>query len=434
MPFQEIFYADVGDGQAMGQLPVTFIRQVTGLSMNPTQTSAYPEDVKRRVSELLGSIRGQSMGTYLGPAGIRLVRQHIADYIQERDGGVPCDPEDIICSNGASGAIKDVLSLFRGKDARGLPAGILCPVPQYPVYKSAICELDLHEVQYYLNEENGWSLEVPELENVLNCSKDVCVPRVLVVINPGNPTGQVLSRHCIEEVVKFAYREKLIIFADEVYQLNAYEPEVAPFHSFKKVMVEMGAPYSSMELASFMSVSKGYAGECGLRGGYVELFNWSPAVKRLFNLILLTHMCPCAIGQVALDCVAKEPKPGDESYELFRKEKEAILGSLKRRAELTTKALNECHRISCTAIRGSMFAFPTLDLPKRAVEAAQKMNLQPDAFYTKELLKSTGEGFFIIQREWDFYLLFYLILKEFAPPLDTLSDKSPELTTCGSPF
>ena len=42
----------------------------------------------------------------------------------------------------------------------------------------------------------------------------------------------------------------------QVYQDNVYDPK-SKFHSFKKVMVEMGEPYSEMELASFMSCSKG---------------------------------------------------------------------------------------------------------------------------------------------------------------------------------
>lgn len=39
--------------------------------------------------------------------------------------------------------------------------------------------------------------------------------------------------------------------------------EGSHFHSFKKVLMEMGSPYAEQqELASFHSVSKGYMGEC----------------------------------------------------------------------------------------------------------------------------------------------------------------------------
>lgn len=69
-------------------------------------------------------------------------------------------------------------------------------------------------------------------------------------------TGQVLSRENIEEIIKFAHKENLFIFADEVYQDNVYA-KGSKFHSFKKVLMEMGEPYSKVELASFMSCSKG---------------------------------------------------------------------------------------------------------------------------------------------------------------------------------
>lgn len=50
-----------------------------------------------------------------------------------------------------------------------------------------------------------------------------------------------------------------------------------PFVSARKVMYEMGEPYASgVELASFHTISKGTPGECGLRGGYMELVNMHP--------------------------------------------------------------------------------------------------------------------------------------------------------------
>lgn len=41
--------------------------------------------------------------------------------------------------------------------------------------------------------------------------------KVIVVINPGNPTGQVLTKENIENIIKFAYKNNLFIFADEVW-------------------------------------------------------------------------------------------------------------------------------------------------------------------------------------------------------------------------
>jgi hypothetical protein len=72
------------------------------------------------------------------------------------------------------------------------------------------------QIHYYLDEKNKWGMSVPELNRALNASRELCDPRVIVVINPGNPTGQVLSRENIVDVIKFAYDNRLFLFADEV--------------------------------------------------------------------------------------------------------------------------------------------------------------------------------------------------------------------------
>ena len=68
---------------------------------------------------------------------------------------------------------------------------------------------------------------------------------------------------------------------------------------------EMGEPYSSMELASFMSCSKGYMGECGIRGGYAEICNIDPAVNAMLNKSISAKLCPTVVGQVNTACMLR---------------------------------------------------------------------------------------------------------------------------------
>lgn len=44
-------------------------------------------------------------GSYSASQGIDSVRQDVARYIERRDGGVPCDPDDIYLTTGASDGI-----------------------------------------------------------------------------------------------------------------------------------------------------------------------------------------------------------------------------------------------------------------------------------------------------------------------------------------
>ena len=102
-------------------------------------------------------------------------------------------------------------------------------------------------------------------------------PAAICIINPGNPTGQVLSKENIRKILQFAYDRQLFVLADEVYQDNIYA-EGCAFHSFRSVLMESDFK-NELELASFHSTSKGYMGECGFRSGYMEVNNLDADVK-----------------------------------------------------------------------------------------------------------------------------------------------------------
>lgn len=217
----------------------------------------------------------------------------------------------------------------------------------------------------------------------------MCKPRAIVIINPGNPTGQVLTKENIQEIIKFAHRNSLFILADEVYQDNIYA-EGSQFHSFKKVLTELGPPYSSMELASYFSTSKGYMGECGLRGGYSEIINMDKNVKAMLLKSISAKLCPTVLGQATMDCVVDPPQPGGESYETWAKEKKEVLDSLHKRAKMIAETFNSIPGIQCNPVQGAMYAFPKISLPQKAIDAAKAKGQPADTFYAFELLENTG--------------------------------------------
>ncbi|XP_040442848.1 alanine aminotransferase 1 [Falco naumanni] len=389
-PFTEVIKANIGDAHAMGQKPITFLRQVTALCLCPELLAepSIPQDAKGRARRLLAACAGQSAGAYSASPGIELVRQDVARFLQRRD-GVPAKPQDIFLSTGASDAIVSILKLLVSGEG-GSRTGVLIPIPQYPLYSAAIAELSAVQLNYYLDEEHCWALDVAELRRALAEGRQHCCPRVLCIINPGNPTGQVQSRQCIEDVIKFAFEEKLFLMADEVYQDNIYA-EGSAFHSFKKVLFEMGPPYSEVvELASFHSVSKGFMGECGFRSGYVEVVNMDPDVQQQLAKLVSVRLCPPVPGQILLDTVVDPPQPGDPSYELFIAEKKAVLSALAHKARLTQEIFNQVPGIRCNPVQGAMYSFPRIELPPRALAAAKAQGQAPDMFFCMKLLEETG--------------------------------------------
>ena len=105
-------------------------------------------------------------------------------------------------------------------------------------------------------------------------------------------------------------------------------------------------------------ISVGYMGECGLRGGYTEVVNMDPAVKAMLLKSISAKLCPTVLGQATMDCVVAPPKPGEPSYDLFIKEKTAVLQSLKERAEKIAETFNSMPGVKCNVVQGAMYAFP----------------------------------------------------------------------------
>jgi alanine transaminase len=122
----------------------------------------------------------------------------------------------------------------------------MIPFLQYPLYSESITFYVGNQVGYYLNEEQNWALSIAELDRAHNeASKKGIHIRVLVVINPGNLTKSVLNRDNITQVIQFCLDRGLVFLADEIYQHSIYDhsenkEQYVHFHSFNKVMYEMG--------------------------------------------------------------------------------------------------------------------------------------------------------------------------------------------------
>lgn len=386
-PFDCVVRANIGDCQALGQKPITFIRQVVALAACPQLMSSpdIPDDAKERARKILADCTHGTVGACSPPAGLSVVRRQVAAYLTARD-GVPASPDDILLGAGASDLIKAVLTLF-AQDIDGKPSAVMIPIPQYPLFSGTLSELGVQQAGYYLDEDNRWALQTEELARSWRQASQTAHVRALVVINPGNPTGQVLSRENIQEVIKFAYEHDLFLIADEVYQENIISK---PFHSFKKVMFEMGPPYSQMELASFVTCSKGWAVESGMRAAYVELLRLQPAVDTALRAARTILQCPSVLGQCVLHCVVSPPAPGSASYPQFIKERSDIHRTLCERAAVAYEAFNSIPGYFCNPIEGSMFAYPRIDVPERAQQAARDAGVTPDEFYCIRLLEETG--------------------------------------------
>ena len=154
----------------------------------------------------------------------------------------------------------------------------------------------------------------------------------------------------------------------------------------------------------------------------MELHNIDPYIHTQLYKLASSGLCSGVDGQMMMSLMVRPPLPDEDSYELFNKEETAIFESLKRRAVSvsifatqhintsfsvmslkTTKpwsssrahtqlvdGLNAIDGITCQPSEGAMYAFPRVELPSKALDAAAEQEQTPDTLYALSLLEETG--------------------------------------------
>ena len=351
LPFDSVIFANIGNPQQLDQKPITFFRQVLSVLENSAliekpevlkESFGYGQDVIDRAKSLLAEIH--NVGAYSHSQGAPVIRQSVARFIEKRD-GFAANPQDLFLCAGASSGVNTLLNVI----CHSPHAGILVPIPQYPLYTATLSLLNANCVPYFLDEDKAWGTDIGTIRTSLQTARAAGTDvRAIVVINPGNPTGASLSPDAIKSVLDLAAEEKLVVIADEVYQTNVF---IGEFTSFKKrlrqLQAEQPGKYDHVELASLHSVSKGMVGECGHRGGYFELVGFDPEVAAEIYKFVSIMLCPPVIGQCLVELMVNPPKEGEPSYELYQKEYNGIRDGLHQRALALYRAFQRMEGVEC---------------------------------------------------------------------------------------
>ena len=400
---EKIIYCNIGNPQIFKQKPLTYVREVLSLVTYPELLNreevlkTFHSDSVRKAKFIMEKMP-MGVGAYSQSPGVPFIRQACADFIKRRD-GIDAVRERIILTDGASKGVQAVLfALLRNEND-----GIMIPIPQYPLYSATLTLYGGNLVGYYIDEDNNWQLSEAALTESYNKAKSEGInPVAITVINPGNPTGAVLSEDNIKMILNFARSHNLSVLADEVYQENVY-PTDKKFHSFAKVLSNMGI--TDLALFSFHSMSKGFYGECGLRAGFFELRNISDDVLAQFIKQQSISLCSNVVGQVAIYLMVTPPVKGEESYDLYMQERNNILNDMKEKARILGEGLNKIPGMFCKVPEGAMYAFVRFELPdtedtsKMSEEELLVYEAKRDEQYCMNLLEETcicvvpGSGF-----------------------------------------
>ena len=283
-----------------------------------------PEAVKAAAIE---AIR-QNDTHYTSAAGTMALRRRIVQKLREEN-GIEVSEDGILVTPGAKLALYAAMTCF-------LQEGDECmvPTPAYPSYRSGILMAGADYVPVPLSFDNGFVVTREMLE-----AKVTKRSKMLIVCNPCNPTGHVLTKQEVRDIADFVLAHDLLLIADEIYEKLIYDG---------REHLSLGAiPEIRDRVITLNGLSKS-AAMTGWRIGYSAA---SPELtKVMLKLQQNTVNCTAAFTQTAsitaLDCA--------EDAERMR------LSYLERR-NLICDGLNAVPGITCPRAEGAFYAFFRID-------------------------------------------------------------------------
>jgi aspartate/methionine/tyrosine aminotransferase len=286
---------------------------------------------------------------YLASAGIASAREAVAaDYHQR---GVTVSPERVLITTGTSEGIDLALNALVNEGDE-----VLVPLPTYPLYTAVLAKIGATPRYYRTDPRRDW---LPDLESLHSLVTGRT--RVLVVIDPNNPTGAVYPASVRRALIDFADRHDLTILADEVYGDLGFDGSVPLLGT-----LEPDAP-----IVSLSSLSKAYLAP-GWRAGWLVVSATPRLNDALAAMKKLADGRLCSPGPMQYAVTAA--LTGDRSHQtVFRK-------ALAERGRVTTEMLNAIPGMSCVAPRAAFYALPSLTLPPG----------KTDEDYVLALLRETG--------------------------------------------
>jgi aspartate/methionine/tyrosine aminotransferase len=286
---------------------------------------------------------------YLPSTGIPSAREAVAaDYAQR---GVQVGADRVLITTGSSEGIELALNALVDPGDE-----VLVPMPTYPLYTAILAKIDAQPRYYRTDPNRDW---LPDLEHL--SSLVTRRTRVLVVIDPNNPTGAVYPAATRRALLEIADRHNLTIVADEVYGELGYEGTVPLLGT-----LDPDAP-----IVSSSSLSKAYLAP-GWRAGWMVVSSTPRLDPVLAAMKKLADGRLCSPGPMQFAVTAA--LTGDRSHQpAFRR-------ALAERARVTTETLNAIPGMRCVAPRAAFYAMPSVMLPPG----------RTDEDYVLALLRETG--------------------------------------------
>ena len=343
---------------------------------------AVIESMKNNLTETEG---------YSTSKGLVEARQAILEYCREKN--MPnVTIEDIYTGNGVSELITLCMQglLNQGDE-------VLVPAPDYPLWTASVTLAGGTAVHYICDEKQEW---YPDIDDIRKKITDRT--KAIVVINPNNPTGALYPKEILEQIVKLARENGLILFADEIYDrlvMDGREHIALASLAPDLLTVSFNGLSKSHHIAGYRCGWMCLCGDKSNAQGYIE------GIKLLSSMRLCSNVPAQSLIPVALANREETKKllvPGGRGYE----QRECIYNALK-----------DIPGVSVVKPKAAFYIFPGLDRERYNIYDDEKLVL--DILKEKHILLTRGGEF-----HWDIPGYFRIV---YLPDCDVLNRAAESL-------
>lgn len=261
---------------------------------------------------------------YVSSWGLGEFRTAIQDATEMSRGFKP-DLGQVLVTPGANIAIFYAIFTLVNKGQE-----VLVPDPGFPTYLSTIEMCGAIPVAYPLRPDNHFEIRAEDIEPLI--TRDT---RLLVINNPGNPTGAITNEAELRKIYELAEKYDLYIYADEIYARMTFGE--VPYFSIA----------SLDQCMNRVILSNGFSKAFAMTGWRLgTIVAPLKVAERMMMLLQTTASCVSPFIQRA----------GIEAIRGEQSDVEAMMAEYKSRRDLVVSRLNEIPGVRCEQPKGAFYA------------------------------------------------------------------------------
>ena len=264
---------------------------------------------------------------YVLSNGILECRQSVTRWIKKRY-SADVDPERILIMPGGKPTMHYAIQCF------GEPGvEIIHPTPAFPIYESMINYTGSTSVPYDLTEDENLKFSADKILSLITDKT-----RLLILINPNNPTGSFVEKPEIDKLAEGLKKyPHVTILSDEIYSRQIFDDK------------EMPTFFNYPELRDRLIVLEGWSKAYSMTGWRLGWSFWPENLIEHINKLLINSVS-CVNASAQFAGIAALDGPDDSIDEMMEK--------FTLRRKLIHEGLNSLPGVECSLPGGAFYAFP----------------------------------------------------------------------------